>query len=88
MIIETNEEVELKIRFGNQKVLDYFVIWLAEMGEQQYWEWMEHTEQDETGDITVTEFDYHGKNGDKFLEDNIIRTTSGRLDDDDKEHQT
>jgi hypothetical protein len=81
---------ELIIEFNNQKALRHFAIWLCEIGEQDYWNSMQYREQEEDGNITVVQFHYHvedkSKAADdpsrygKFLEDNIIRTTCGRLD--------
>jgi hypothetical protein len=86
-----NKEVDLIIRFPNQKTLEHFAQWLCGAGEQDYWNWMEYREQEETGDITATVFHYHGEEDEskdlddeerygEFLEDNIIRTTVSRLD--------
>lgn len=83
--------VELVIRFGNQEALNHFASWLCESGEQEYWNYMEYREEEEDGDITAVEFDYHGEEDQtkakrdperygEFMEDNIIRTTVGRLD--------
>ena len=81
----------IKIEFDNAKIAEHFASWLCESGEQQYWDWMEYREQEESGDITATSFHYHGvedetkaeddesRYGD-FMCDNTIRTKSGRLD--------
>ncbi len=42
---------------------------------------MEYREQEEEGNITATKFNYHGESGkESFMKDNIIRTSTGRLD--------
>ena len=76
----------LKIMFANQDALEHFASWLCESGEQSYWDWMEVREEEEVGDITAVELDYHGKKVKdnkprygKFMCDNTIRTVCGRL---------
>lgn len=78
----------LKIEFASKEALDHFALWLCESGEQHYWDWMEAREEEEDGDITATEFHYHGPENDQFpdarryhefMVDNTIRTTPGRL---------
>lgn len=63
----------LTFEFANDDAREHFKIWLCESGEQEYWMWMETREQEEDGDITVLEFDYH-------TEDGVLRTECGRLD--------
>lgn len=86
-----DKKVILKIEFATQKMLDHFASWLCGSGEQQYWHWMECREEDEDGDITAVEFDYHGEEDQtkakddaerygEFMCDNTIRTVAGRLD--------
>jgi len=74
----------LSIEFDNDEALQHFALWLCEQGEQDYWQWMEYREQEETGDITGIQFDYHGGNkfgGIKdFILDGTIRVKSGRMD--------
>ncbi len=65
----------ITIEFDSKKAAEHFAVWLCEAGEQDYWQWMEYREQEEKGNITAVNFDYHGE-GDKF----IIRTKCGRLD--------
>lgn len=73
--------VEIKILFSNKKAAQHFASWLCEAGEQDYWLWMESCERREGGNITATSFNYHGPDGNgKFMKDNIIRTSCGRLD--------
>jgi hypothetical protein len=80
----------ISIKFANNKAAMHFATWLCESGEQSYWDYMEYREQEESGNITAVEFNYHPiKNPRKnlldperygeFMEDNIIRTTVGRL---------
>jgi hypothetical protein len=64
----------------------HFATWMSELGEQQYWQWMEHREAEDPGDITAIRFDYHRKKDcgcsscfKPFLEDNTIQTTLGRI---------
>jgi len=82
---------KLTIEFDNQEALDNFASWLCNSGEQHYWNYMEVSESENDGDITVTSFHYHGPEDEtkekndpsrygKFMCDNIIRTTIGRLD--------
>ena len=70
---------DITIRFSNPEAAEHFASWLCEAGEQDYWNWMEYREEDDDGDITAIDFDYHGESG-KFMSDNIIRTECGRLD--------
>lgn len=73
---------EVTIKFSNDDAAHHFLIWLCESGEQQYWQWMECREQEESGDITAVDFDYHGGTlkGEEFGKHPII-ATCGRLDD-------
>lgn len=73
------EENDLVIKFSNPKAARYFALWLCESGEQDYWNWMEYREEKESGDITATTFHYH--NSGKFMKDNTICSTSGRVSD-------
>jgi hypothetical protein len=85
-----SNKVKLTIEFDNIKAMKHFASWLCGQGEQDYWQWMECREQEETGNITVLDFDYHNedktkaeedpKRYGKFLADNTIRTTCGRQD--------
>ncbi len=70
---------EVKFVFDNEETAEHFISWLCGSGEQQYWQWMECREEDEDGDITVTDFDYWGgtKDGDEFGKHDII-CKSGR----------
>ena len=88
-------ETDLIIKFPNHEAAEHFASWLCGSGEQQYWEWMVYREEEEDGDITATRFHYHGEEDEtkaqndpdrygEFMEDNIIRTTVGRLD---KDHE-
>jgi hypothetical protein len=63
---------KLTFVFGNEKTLNHFKSWLCEQGEQEYWDWMEYREQEEKGNITALEFDYHTGT-------NHVRTKCGRL---------
>lgn len=85
------KETTLQIKFANEAAAKHFALWLCESGEQQYWDWMEYREGEEEGDITATSFHYHGEEDEtkaqndpdrygEFMEDNIIRTSCGRLD--------
>jgi hypothetical protein len=91
MTKKKNKETTISIRFANAKAAHHFAVWLCEAGEQDYWQWMEIREEEEEGDITAVIFDYHGeedktkdetdpKRYGKFMCDDIIRTTVGRLD--------
>lgn len=77
----------LKIEFSNQSALDHFARWLCEMGEQDYWDYMEYREKKEDGNITAVSFSYsekvnleNGKTRFEWLKDNTIKTTCSRLD--------
>lgn len=85
-----SEETNLIIKFANKKAAHHFASWLCESGEQHYWNWMEYRENEKVGNITATEFHYHGEEDEtkgkndpkrygKFMCDNVIRTTCGRL---------
>ena len=50
---------EVTFRFENQKAASLFLHWLSRIGEQQYWEWMDYREKEETGSITGVVFKYH-----------------------------
>lgn len=79
--VKKTETHDLIIKFDNRKALTHFAQWLCCLGEQQYWEWMKCQEDEEKGNITVINFDYFGSNK-KFIQDNTVLTTVGRLDDD------
>jgi hypothetical protein len=81
---------EITIKFANPEAARHFAVWLCESGEQSYFDWMRYREENEDGDITATSFHYHGpedetkdiadpKRYGKFMCDNTIRTTCGRL---------
>ena len=91
-----SEKTKLVIEFDSPEAREHFASWLCGAGEQDYWGWMECREQEEKGDITATQFHYHGeedkslavddpKRYGEFMADGIIRTTCGRLDKDDEE---
>lgn len=63
----------IKINFANPVAAKHFQSWLCGQGEQDYWTWMECREEEEKGNITVTNFDYDH-------EDLTIDTTCSRLD--------
>lgn len=68
-----DERNSIKIFFDNEKAAKHFIKWLSEQGEQDYWTWMECREQEETGNITATEFKYR-------LKDLAIDADCSRLD--------
>lgn len=68
---------ELVISFDNKKALKHFKSWLDGQGEQDYWNWMECRESEESGPITAVKFNYHS--GDQ------ITTECGRLSQDEFE---
>lgn len=83
-------QTDLVIRFANADAARHFASWLCGSGEQQYWQWMEYREEEDEGDITAVSFHYHGEEDEskertdptrygEFMCDNIIRTTTGRL---------
>lgn len=49
----------ISLAFESYEAAQHFKSWLCESGEQQYWEWMTYREQEENGDITGMQFDYH-----------------------------
>ena len=63
----------LVFEFGSPEAALHFKEWLCGSGEQHYWDWMEHREQDDEGDITALSFNYH-------TGDDTIPTKCGRLD--------
>lgn len=69
----------LKIEFDNEEALQHFASWLCGAGEQDYWEWMRCREGEKNGPITATNFNYHDGPDLKFMADNTIETTCGRL---------
>jgi hypothetical protein len=86
-----NNKTKITIEFANPEAAHHFAVWMCESGEQQYWEWMKIREEEEDGDITAVSFHYHGPEDEskvkddparygKFMCDNTIRTTCGRLD--------
>ena len=83
----------INFEFDNEAAAKHFCLWLCEQGEQDYWQWMEYREAEEKGDITATQFHYHGKEDitkdiddptryGQFLIDDTVRTTCSRLDKD------
>lgn len=56
--MNTIKEVKISVE-GPPAVVDHFLTWLCESGEQQYWNWMEVREEEEKGNITIVDFDYH-----------------------------
>jgi hypothetical protein len=86
-----NMKTSITIEFDNEEAAHHFAVWMCESGEQQYWQWMEYREQEEDGDITALQFNYHGIEDEtkaeddterygEFMCDNTIRTTCGRMD--------
>ena len=61
----------LTFQFENDAAARNFKIWLAEGGEQAYWDWVEDYETKEDGPVTGIIFDY--------WKENIIQVTCGRL---------
>lgn len=56
---------ELTIRFDNPSMAAHFMTWLCEMGEQDYWQWMEGVEckePPESEPITAALFEYEPDN--------------------------
>lgn len=76
-----NEKKIVTIEFSNEAAAKHFASWLCGSGEQQYWDWMEIREsemdEDDEGDITAINFDYHSLNDNKFGVK--IKTECGRL---------
>jgi hypothetical protein len=64
----------LTIQFASPESAAHFKSWLCEQGESDYWLWMDYREEEQNGDITATNFEYHGD------DPNIIKTKCGRLD--------
>ena len=84
----SKQKTTIQIEFDSPEGARHFASWLCGSGEQQYWHWMECREEEEEGPITALRFDYHDTqvvDGEEqygeFMEDGIIRTTCGRLDD-------
>lgn len=86
------KKTTITIEFDNKECARGFAEWLCGSGEQDYWNYQQYREEDEPkGNITAIDFEYHGpedktkaeddpKRYGKFLCDNTIRTTAGRLD--------
>ncbi|CAB4196891.1 hypothetical protein UFOVP1290_411 [uncultured Caudovirales phage] len=74
------EKSKLEILFDSEDAKQHFISWLCGQGEQYYWDWMECREQEEDGDITAIDFDYHGgtQNGKEFGKHTVI-AKCGRL---------
>lgn len=79
-----SDACDLVIMFHSKRARELFARWMCRSGEQQYWEWMEYRETEESGDITVA-FDYNPivrpdlpkDNADRyggFIADGIVRT--------------
>jgi hypothetical protein len=49
----------LSFHFENKEAANHFKVWMSEQGEQDYWNWMDAQESEETGSITGIVFDYH-----------------------------
>lgn len=54
-----SKKQSITIEFDSAEAAIHFASWICESGEQDYWEWMKYREDEEDGDITVTEFDYN-----------------------------
>lgn len=76
---------KVTFEFDNAEAADHFASWLCEQGEQDYWNWMEYRESEESGNITGTHFDYHSGCFDEGAdpESLLIPVSCGRLDSDD-----
>jgi len=73
-MIKKTKKYILTIEFDTKKACEYFMEYLCEAGEQDYWKSMEYVEEKDTSDgITAIDFDYDFKKG-------KIKTVSGRLD--------
>jgi hypothetical protein len=70
----------VKINFDNKEAAKGFLTWLCEQGEQDYWTWQECREQEETGDITATNFDYWVQSKKEFAKGLEVNAHCGRLD--------
>jgi hypothetical protein len=66
---------KLVFEFDSQKAASYFKYWLCGRGEQEYWDWMERSEEELDGDITGIGFDYHTGT-------DTIKVKCGRMDND------
>lgn len=71
---------DVVIKFDNEEAAEHFITWLCESGEQDYWEWMRYREEEEDGNITAVNFEYHGGSDDGEFGKHPITTTCGRLD--------
>jgi hypothetical protein len=70
---------EVKFIFDNEASAQHFLKWLCGSGEQDYWQWMECRESQESGNITVKNFDYWSGNVDAGFGNSDIICKSGRL---------
>jgi len=67
------------IEFSNPEAATHFLEWLAFVGEQRYWDYMECREAEETkGDITALKFCYAWMQNQ--ISDTRVQTICGRLD--------
>ena len=79
--MKPSKETIIQIKFANKEAAHGFAEWLCEAGEQDYWQYQQYRELEKEGDITAIEFHFNGEdNKGKFMCDDIIRTTTGRLD--------
>lgn len=63
---KAKERPSAVISFDNDAARDHFLHWLCGSGEQHYWDWMTAREEEEDGDITAIDLNYHGPNGGNF----------------------
>lgn len=66
-------DITIKLE-GDKRVIKHFMSWLCGQGEQDYWMWMEHREQETKANITAVRFDYDFNGA-------VITAEVGRLDD-------
>jgi hypothetical protein len=69
-----NHGSELVFKFDNKEAANQFKSWLCGAGEQDYWNWMEHQEEEMDGPITGLSFNYH-------TGDDTIPVKCGRMED-------
>lgn len=68
-----NHSNKLILEFDNKDAANHFKHWLCGQGEQDYWMWMEYREQEDEGNITGIEFNYHTNS-------DVIKIRCGRMD--------
>ncbi len=70
--LEMKQEHTVKIKFHSEQSAIMFLEWMCESGEQEYWNYCEHRDEDELADDGVVTFNYHKKG--EFAKDLEVKT--------------